>query len=388
MVQAPPSATSGVAELDRALGGLYWGDNVVWMAEHAEAVAPFYAALGATATDYHYAAYVAVADDLDEVATRFPRLPVLDARPGTPLDRPEALIAEIRRLTDPFSRDLLLFDSLGAMSSRWGEDAALRFFTRTCPMLLELGAVAYWVISRGAHSKATLREIEEVTQCVVALGDGRLRIVKAEGRPAGVEGSVFRYRVADGRLELTVAPAAARLGAALRSVRLTRGLSQSDVARLAGVSPSAVSQAERGQRGLSLETLLELSAQLNITIDELLRGDVSPGYRLGRRHDPHGRAEGRLLPLLDDPAAGLRAYVVRIPPAGIAAPPSGHKGIELVAVASGLVQVLLGSGRSVLRSGETLLAERTGVTGWRNLGESEAMVFWILRDETPVASQG
>src|SRR5215211_4100938 len=74
MVQAPPSATSGVAELDRALGGLYWGDNVVWMAEHAEAVAPFYAALGATATDYHYAAYVAVADDLDEVATRFPRL--------------------------------------------------------------------------------------------------------------------------------------------------------------------------------------------------------------------------------------------------------------------------------------------------------------------------
>jgi quercetin dioxygenase-like cupin family protein len=142
-----------------------------------------------------------------------------------------------------------------------------------------------------------------------------------------------------------------------------------------------VSQAERGQRGLSLETLLELSGKLNLTLDELLRGEVAPGYRLGRRHDPHERAEGRVLPLLDDPAAGIRAFVVRIPPGASASPPSGHKGTELVAVGSGLVQVSMGSGRSVLRSGETLLAERTGVTGWRNLSDREAMVFWILRDE-------
>ena len=30
------SAGTGVAELDRALGGLYWGDNVVWVWEAAE----------------------------------------------------------------------------------------------------------------------------------------------------------------------------------------------------------------------------------------------------------------------------------------------------------------------------------------------------------------
>ena len=44
------------------------------------------------------------------------------------------------------------------------------------------------------------------------------------------------------------------------------------------------------------------------------------------------------------------------------------------------MQVQLDSGRPVLRRGETLLAERSAVLGWRNLGESDATLFWILRD--------
>ena len=43
--------------------------------------------------------------------------------------------------------------------------------------------------------------------------------------------------------------------------------------------------------------------------------------------------------------------------------------------------MLLEAGGPVLRGGETLLAERTAVLGWRNLGEGEATLFWILRDD-------
>jgi transcriptional regulator with XRE-family HTH domain len=180
---------------------------------------------------------------------------------------------------------------------------------------------------------------------------------------------------------LEAAPAAARLGTALRAVRTQRHLSQSDLARLLGISPSAVSQAERGRRGLSLDTLLDACSKLDLTLDELLRGDVNPGYRLARRHDPRRRADGRPLPLVDDRQAGLRAYLVTLAPGGQATPHLTHKGVELVAVVGGLVQVLLDAGRPVLRRGETLLAERTAVLGWRNLGESEATLFWILRDD-------
>jgi len=42
---------------------------------------------------------------------------------------------------------------------------------------------------------------------------------------------------------------------------------------------------------------------------------------------------------------------------------------------------VLDTGRPVLRAGETLLAERSGVASWRNLSDHEAMLFWILRDD-------
>jgi transcriptional regulator with XRE-family HTH domain len=199
---------------------------------------------------------------------------------------------------------------------------------------------------------------------------------------------VFRYGLSAGLPVLEAAPAAARLGAALRSLRVARHLSQADLARLAGVSPSAISQAERGRRGLSLETLLDLAAKLNITLDELLRGDVAPGYRLARRDDPRHAETDRPVPLLDDPRAGLRVYLVRLSPGGSAAPDFIHKGVEVVNVATGLVQVLLASGGPVLRQGEALIADRSGVTGWRNLSDREAIVFWVLHDDPATVAAG
>jgi transcriptional regulator with XRE-family HTH domain len=375
------TASTGVAELDHALGGLFWGDNVVWEVEEGASVEPFLAVIADRADDdYEYAAYVTVTRDPDETRKRFPGLEVVDGRAGTPLAQPGPLLTEIRKLCTSIERGLLLFDPLEAMGAAWGADLALRFFTRGCPMLLELGAIAYWSFAPGELGQSARREIEEVTQCVITVGDGRLRIAKAEGRPFGVQGSVFRYRADAGPPRLEPAPAAARLGSALRAVRLQRHLSQSELARLAGVSPSAVSQAERGQRGLSLETLLDLTARLGITLDELLRGEVAPGYRLARRHDPRRTADGKPLPLLDDPEAGLRAYLLRLPPKASAELGFAHKGVEMVTVGVGLVQVVLPTGRPVLRQGEALLAERSGISSCRNIGDREALVFWVLRD--------
>jgi transcriptional regulator with XRE-family HTH domain len=380
MVPDAETASTGIAELDATLGGLYWGDNVVWEHEDGGSADPFYRAIAVVSGTYRNASYVAVDRDPADVARAFPGLRVIDARPGTPLADPDRLVERVRETCSSQERDLLLFDPIETMAGHWGQEAAQRFFVRCCPMLLELGAVAYWALAPSDLSQAIRRDIEEVTQCVIAVTDGRLRIAKAEGRPFGVQGSVFRCRLDENGPVLEPAPVAARLGAALRAVRLQRHLSQSDVARLAGISPSAVSQAERGQRGLSLETLLALTAQLNITLDELLRGEVAPGYRLARRHDPHRKPDGKPLALLDDPETGLRAYSVRLAPRSTCELGFPHKGVELVAVASGLIQVILPTGRPVLREGEALLAERSGITSCRNLSDHEARLFWILRD--------
>jgi transcriptional regulator with XRE-family HTH domain len=379
---ANESAGTGVAELDRALGGLYWGDNVVWVWEGGELSSQglFYDAIAQRREDFGRTGYVAASSDPAEVKARWPWIEILDARIGTPITSPRSLLEAIRQFCVQARRPLLLFDSLEALSGRWGMRIASDFFGRCCPMLLDLGAIAYWSVPGASQYRALHREIEQITQCVIVVGEGRLRISKAEGRPPGAQGQVFRYSVQDGTLQLQPAQAVARVGMALRAYRLRRELSQSDLARLAGVSPSAISQVERGERGLSLETLLALAGRLNITLDELLGGEVTPDYRIGRRHSLGNAAAGSVLPLLDDAEAGIRAYLVSMPRSAAVEAPFTHKGTELVGVVSGLVQVLLASGRPVLRRGETLLASRRGIDGWRNVGESEAQCLWVLRD--------
>jgi transcriptional regulator with XRE-family HTH domain len=372
-------AATGVPELDQALGGLFWGDNVVFEVAAGAAAAPFYRAIAASDVAYDRRLFVL----LEDGHAPYEGFEVIDASRKGKLAQPAPLLHAVFERCQGSERNLLLFDGLAAMAARWSADIAGRFFARCCPQLLELGAIAYWFIPAGDKHVALRRTVEGITQCVFRVDQERLRIAKADGRPPGVEGNVFRCSEVDGLPVLTPAPIVARIGAALRAARLQRSLSQSDLARLAGVSPSAISQAERGQRGLSLETVLELAAKLNITLDELLRGEVATGYRLGRRGYPPRRraAEGdEPLPLLDDPETGLRAYLLRLPRGGSAEPHVNHKGVELVAVASGLVQVLLATGRPVLRTGEALLVEETPIAGWRNLGLGEATLFWILRD--------
>ena len=73
---------------------------------------------------------------------------------------------------------------------------------------------------------------------------------------------------------------------------------------------------------------------------------------------------------------------MRLSPGATATPTFAHKGVELVAVGSGLVQVGLATGTPVLRTGEALIADRSGVAWWRNLTDREALVFWVLHDES------
>ena len=375
----PNTVSTGVPPLDAALGGLFRGDNVVWELDDGGSLDPFVAALLRGREQFDRIVFVRFEGDVEGLRAAHAGADVLDARPGTTLGDPGRLLAAVRERAR-VGRALVIFDSLDTLSPRWGDEMAQRFFTRACPMLLDLWAVAYWSLTPSHHSVAMRQAIDAVTQCVLVLGGGRLRIAKAEGRPPGVQGSVFRVQPNGSHAELEGAPAAARLGAALRAIRVQRQLSQGELAELAGVSASAISQAERGRRGLALDTLLELTSRLNMTIDELLRGEIALGYRLARRPGRERRAKP-LAPLLDDPHVGLRAQLSQLSPGQSARVGTPHAGVELVAVAEGLVQVILPTGRPVLRQGETLLVERSGVSGWRNIGEDDALVFWILRDD-------
>jgi transcriptional regulator with XRE-family HTH domain len=70
------------------------------------------------------------------------------------------------------------------------------------------------------------------------------------------------------------------IGPRLRSERESRGLSQRALARRLGLSPSLISQIEKGQSRPSVSTLYAMVNELGLSLDELLL------------HDTNARAEG------------------------------------------------------------------------------------------------
>ncbi|MEC0373565.1 helix-turn-helix domain-containing protein [Paenibacillus chibensis] len=65
-----------------------------------------------------------------------------------------------------------------------------------------------------------------------------------------------------------------KLGRRLREERLKLNLTQEKLAEKIDVSEAYIGQIERGERSLSLETLVKLVNQLGITVDFLLQDSV------------------------------------------------------------------------------------------------------------------
>lgn len=372
--------SSGVADIDDLLGGLIRGDNIVWVSDYQELLTRLENAFIAEGLRTGVpSCYVTTEVSPREVGRRLGReATALDARPegkfADPMQLEQTLVEAARE-----APGRVAIDGLHVFARRWGAPRALAFFTRVCPRLFDLGAIAYWRAPRRALGSAFIEEVRKVTQCVVEERRRQLRVVKAEGRPSSLQGKLFRVELGENEgINVHAERALGRLGGGLARLREERHLSQADLARLAGVSASAISQAEAGLRGLSVDTLLGLSEQLGVGIDDILGNVHEDDYVLARRDRSGGPSKH--IPLLDDPKAGLRAYLVNLGSAESGAPPLHHKGAELVLVASGLVQVDLGKETPVMRAGDALLASRVPVVGWRNLLGEPARLFWIIRD--------
>ena len=370
------TVSSGIDDLDGLLGGgILVGDNVVWVAERDafEVIdRPLLAGTSSTGT----AVYVTFTQSPEQVRPTLPRgVEILDARPGQLLADPNAFTrAVVERGSQPNAR--IVIPDLDAIAARFGPEMTIKLFTRTCPVLFGLGAIAYWRISR-ATSPHIVEEIRKMTQCVLEIRNGALQVIKAERRPHA-EGKIVSADVSNGQLRLGPERAIGRLAVGLRRLRVERGLNQAELGRLAGVSPSAISQAEAGIRGLGLDTLLRLSQNLQIGIDEILANRTTADYVLAR-HDNVATRAG-VTPMFEHASHGLRGYLVELGPGESGSPRTLHKDAEAVLVTSGLIKVDLGVETPVLRAGDAVLATRVPVHGWTNLLTKPSQLFWILRE--------
>lgn len=359
--------SSGLASLDEFLeGGLRRGDNVVWVADERGSA------------DVFLDAFL----DAGRSLCRYVHLG--DRRKGdgdvTVIDQagPDASLDDVERVllgSDIVAGSRVVIDALDDLVVRWGAAEAIRFYRRTCPRLFDRGAIAYWVGHRDVLGAAVIDGVSKIAQCVFDVRGERLRVAKAEGRSSRLQGAVVGLETVDGQMVVSREHAVGRIGEGLRRLRRDRNMTQAQIAALAGVSAGAISQAESGRRGLSLDSLIPLCESLGIGIDEILGTGRAPDPLLAR-HDRELSA-GQVVSLFDDPTGGHRTYLVRLGPEESVAPPFPHKGSELILVAKGLVLVDLGDTTPVLRTGDALVASRVPVLRWTNLDDERAELFWI-----------
>jgi transcriptional regulator with XRE-family HTH domain len=181
------------------------------------------------------------------------------------------------------------------------------------------------------------------------------------------------------------------IGRRLARLRAERGVKVSALAREAGVSPSLVSQIERGQSRPSVSTLFELAQALDVPVDALFRAPDGPRHRHVMRHDERDviEIEGgvrweSLTPRPIDPLGFLELVYEGHAESG--ARPYRHPGMEIVVVLSGQLDIHIGFEHFELRCGDSIQFPSFMPHRYVNpTAETARAVSVIIHDDAPDA---
>jgi transcriptional regulator with XRE-family HTH domain len=384
----PPHAaaepTTGIPALDELIGGLRISDNLVVLAASDAPLGRIVAAfVAANATERP----VVVARTDGATSPPGPgSLPTHEVLNLTAVAAAHDAAAELRTIDERLGAGAAyVVDSLSGLAARLGDDAALELFLATCPHLYERRSVALWPVRSDRHPPATLTRLGAITQVVLELtdvaGGWQAEVQQAAGRADATIGRrvVLRDDAAGVTAAGPITSGRERLGAMVRTQRTTRGLSQAELARRIGISPSALSQVERGVRGLSGESLMRVWEALDVPFgpgDTRLRG-----YHVARRGgQPEARTSrgATIRTVLDDPELGSVHRVTLAPGTAGRDPLFVTKGAESVVVLDGVVDLEIGGHPETLQAGDAVVVTATTVGGWANPADAPAELVWTV----------
>jgi len=421
---------SGVSQLDNLLGGLYIGDNVVWY-DDAGSLASVYCLNFIQASQAQNRPLIYVSFDRSPknlleklgVLAQNNHLIILDCFTYGKGSGSKVFLnfyenkkfkwpCQIVKVDEPRQINHVMdalygihgtlagevrfvFESLTGMQELWGgEQHLINFYSHSCPRLYELNTVAYWIIEKRAHSSRLRAQINQIAQVAIELsvkrGKTSLTILKAENRELDTMNKSFNYWSKDLRITFDSEMRSTEwfdLGLRLKEFRTRRGLSQTELAKLVGVTPSTISQVESNIIYPSLPALLKMAEVLAVELSSFFKESIDMSTRMifpsGEAVDmklpnlPRGNIYAKLLIPVDfNPKA--EPYLLEIPPKKTL--PSHffiHKGEEIGYLLSGKLQLKLEKSVHNVRSGDVIYFTSEMPSQWKNPGPGTAKLLWI-----------
>lgn len=420
--------TSGVSQLDDLLGDLFIGDNVVWYDSAGSLAAVFSMNFIRTSiSEKKPLIYVSfdhppkiLLEKLGPLA-KSPYLTILDCftfgkgggsdiflkfygkskipcrivrveaprEEGRVMDVLYGLHAELK------GDVRFVFESLTGMSELWeGDESILKFYSRSCPRLYALNTIAYWIIEKDAHTRRLRAHINKIAQVAIDLslsrGKTSLTILKADNRDIDNMNKPFNYWSRDLEISFDLdrrTTSRIDLGTKLKKLRTRQGLSQTELARQVGVTPSNISQVESNLIYPSLPALMRISEILSVNIslffqdsDDQDRKVVFPSseaVEVQLPNLPRGSVSAKIFtPASLEPR--FEPYLIEVPPGKIL--PSHffiQKGEEFGYVLSGRLEMKIEKTSHEAIPGDLIYLYSEMPCRWKNPGSEPARLLWI-----------
>lgn len=422
--------STGVNDLDPILGGLLIGDNVVWY-DDAGSLASSFCLNFLKDSQIQKKPFIYVSFDrsprnliekLGSLAD-YEQLTILDCftygkGKGVDIffkfyeDKNNELPCKVINVSEPHNPDKIMehfldihskmkgdvrfvFESLTGMQELWeGEEHISKFYSHTCPRLYELNTVGYWIMEKNAHSKRLKASINQVAQVVIELslkrGKTSLSILKAENRDLESVNTPNLYSAKGTKITFNskkYTSTHVEMGNRFKALRNKRGMSQADLAKLVGVTPSNISQIESNHIYPSLPALFKIAETLSVDVGFFFKELPDLKNRIifygADASDiqlpdiPKNKISAKMLaPLNTD--SQVESYLIEIQPKKeISSHFFVHKGEEIGYVLSGKIQIKFADTTYTLRSGDYIHLTTEIPSYWKNPGPGLARLFWM-----------
>ncbi|ACY17263.1 helix-turn-helix transcriptional regulator [Haliangium ochraceum] len=172
----------------------------------------------------------------------------------------------------------------------------------------------------------------------------------------------------------------AHLAHNVKQLREARGMSQAQIAKLAGIPRPTWSTLERGDGNPTLSVLLRAAAALQVSLEELV-APPRAAARVYRKGSLTVRRRGRVTVenLLPDPVPGLQLERMHFAPgAGMSGVPHTAGTREYLCCMQGEVQLSAAGDSWTLSEGDVVVFRGDQKHGYRNPGAQPSLAFSVV----------